>query len=123
MSDSTDKIYIRELQLETIVGIHDWEQEVRQALSLDLEMSADVRRAARFDDIEHTLDYKRVAKRIIQVVEGERFQLVESVAERVAQLVLEEFSVRRLRLRLGKPGALRGARDVGVLIEREAPAE
>jgi len=113
-----DIVYIRDLKIETIIGIYDWEREVRQVVSLDLEMATDIRRAAETDDIADTLNYKAVAKRLISFIEGSEFLLVESMAESVADIVREEFSVPWLRLRLSKPGALRGAQDVGVIIER-----
>ncbi|UTW14235.1 dihydroneopterin aldolase [Marinobacterium rhizophilum] len=113
-----DIVYIRELQVQTVIGIYDWEREVRQAVSLDLEMGTDIREAAATEDIENTLNYKAVSKRLITFIEGSEFLLVETMAEEIAQLVMLEFGVRWLRLRLGKPGAIRGARDVGVLIER-----
>jgi dihydroneopterin aldolase len=113
-----DIVYIRDLRIETVIGIYEWERRVRQAVVLDLEMAADVARAAATDSIADTLDYKAVAKRIIAFVEGGRFQLVETLAERVAEIVIAEFDVPWLRLQVNKQGALRGARDVGVIIER-----
>ncbi|TQV71862.1 dihydroneopterin aldolase [Exilibacterium tricleocarpae] len=113
-----DIVYIRDLQVETIIGIFDWEREVKQRVSLDLEMATDIRPAAQTDDIQHALDYKAVAKRLIAFIEDSQFQLVETLAEQVAAIVRQEFGVSWLRLRLSKPGALRGSRDVGILIER-----
>ncbi len=113
-----DIVYIRELNIETIIGIFDWEREIKQVVSLDLEMATDIRKAAETDDIEHALNYKAVSKRLIQFIEGSEFLLVETMAEKVAAIVREEFDVPWLRLRLSKPGAVRGARDVGLLIER-----
>ncbi|MFI2811829.1 MULTISPECIES: dihydroneopterin aldolase [Microbulbifer] len=118
-----DIVYIRDLKVNTIIGIYDWEREVRQTVSLDLEMAFDISEAARTDDIEHTLNYKAVAKRLIGFIEGSEFLLVETMAEQAAGIVRDEFSVPWLRLRLSKPGAVRGSRDVGVIIERgERPA-
>lgn len=118
-----DIVYIRDLKVNTIIGIYDWEREVRQTVSLDLEMATDIRRAGFSDDIDDTLNYKAVAKRLIAYIEASEFQLVETLAERIAEIVRQEFGVPWLRLRLSKPGAVRGARDVGVLIERgEQPA-
>ena len=118
-----DIVYIRDLQIETIIGIYDWEREVRQTISLDLEMAADIRRAATTDDIQHTLNYKAVAKRLIAFVEESQCLLVERLAEEIATIVLSEFNVPWLKLRLSKPGALRGSKDVGIIIERgEKPA-
>lgn len=113
-----DIIYIRGLEIETVIGIFDWEQKITQTVCLDLEFSADIEKSAQTDRIEDTLDYKKICKRIIAFVEESRFQLVETLAQRIAELVLDEFEVQWLRLKLGKPGALRGSRDVGVLIER-----
>ena len=118
-----DIVYIRDLQIETIIGIYDWEREVRQTISLDLEMGADIRQAAASDDIQHTLNYKAVAKRLIAFVEESQCLLVERLAEEIATIVLSEFNVPWLKLRLSKPGALRGSKDVGIIIERgEKPA-
>jgi dihydroneopterin aldolase len=113
-----DIVYVRDLKIDTIIGIFDWERQVRQTVSLDLEMATDISKAAVGDDITHALDYKAVSKRIISFVEDSDFQLVETLAENIATIVLEEFSVPWLRLRLSKPGAVRGARDVGIVIER-----
>jgi len=113
-----DIVYIKELQVETVIGIYDWEREIRQLVSLDLEMGADISRAAQSDRIEDTLDYKAVAKRLIGFIGDSEFELVETMAEQIATLVLNEFNVPWLRLRLSKPGAVRDAQDVGVIIER-----
>lgn len=114
-----DIVYIRELEVETLIGIYDWEREVKQVVSLDLEMATDIQQAAKSDDIKDTLDYKAVSKRLISFISGSEFLLVEAMAEQVAKIVLEEFNVPWLRLRLSKPGAVRGARDVGIIIERQ----
>lgn len=118
MTGSGDIVYIRDLRIATTIGIYDWEREVRQTVSLDLEMATDIAAAAATDDIQYALNYKAVAKRIIAHVESSGCLLVERLAEEIASLVLAEFPVPWLRLRLSKPGALRGARDVGILIER-----
>ncbi len=115
---SIDIIYIHELRIETIIGIYDWERKRRQIVSLDLEMGTDIRPAAATEDIALALDYHAVAMRLIGYIEGSEFLLLETMAESVAALVMREFSVPWLRLRIGKPGAVAGARDVGVLIER-----
>ena len=113
-----DTIFIRELTVETVIGIYDWEREIKQAVLFDLEMACDVARAAASDSVADTLDYKAVCKRVIAFVEASEFQLVETLAERVAQLIMSEFAVPWLRVQVNKRGALRGARDVGVSIER-----
>ena len=113
-----DIVYIRDLRIETIIGIYDWEREVKQEVSFDLDMAADIRRAAQTDDIQYALNYKSIAKRIISFMQTSEFLLVERMAEEVANIVLVEFSVPWLRLRVSKPGALRGSQDVGIIIER-----
>jgi dihydroneopterin aldolase len=113
-----DKVFIENLTVETVIGIFDWEREIRQAVSLDLEMDFDIRAAAASDRIEDTLDYKAVSKRLINFIEQSEFQLVESLAEQCAAIVLDEFPVSRLKLKLSKPGAVRGSSAVGVEIER-----
>jgi 7,8-dihydroneopterin aldolase/epimerase/oxygenase len=113
-----DRIFLRELRVETIIGIYDWERETRQVVSIDLEMPVDIRRAAATDDIADTLNYKKVAKRIIGYVEASSFQLVETLIERIAEIIITEFDVDWVKVTLSKPGAVRGSRDVGVAIER-----
>lgn len=113
-----DIIYLTDLRVETVIGIFDWERRIRQTVSIDLEMAVDIRRAAATDSIDDTLNYKAVAKRIIAFVEASEFQLVETLTERIAQIVLEEFQVPWVRVRLNKRGAVRFAQDVGVIIER-----
>jgi dihydroneopterin aldolase len=113
-----DIIFLRGLEIETVIGIYDWERKIKQTVVLDLEMAADIHKAAESDRIEDALDYKAVAKRIIEFVEASDFFLVETLAERVAGIILQEFSVPWVRLMLNKRGAIRGASDVGILIER-----
>ena len=113
-----DIVFIRELKVDTVVGIYDWERRIRQNVVLDLDMAADVARAAKSDRIEDTLDYKAVAKRVAQYVSGAEFQLVETLAEKVAELVMKEFGVRWVKITLNKPGAVSGSKSVGVIIER-----
>jgi dihydroneopterin aldolase len=113
-----DIIFLKDLKIETVVGIYDWERKVKQTVILDLEMATDVKRAASTDKIEDALDYKAIAKRLISFVGESEFELVETLAERVSEIILIEFDVSWLRLSLNKIGAIRGARDVGVVIER-----
>ena len=115
-----DTVFINDLRIETIIGIYDWERKVKQTISLDLEMGADIRKSAETDAIEDTLNYKAVAKRLIAFVSEGRFQLVEKLAEEAARIVITEFGVPWLRLSVNKPGAVRGAQGVGVVIERQA---
>jgi dihydroneopterin aldolase len=113
-----DIVFINELRIETIIGIYDWERKVKQTISLDLEMGTDIRKSAATDVIEDTLNYKAVAKRLIAFVEDSEYLLVETLAEKITEIVLSEFSVPWLKLTVRKPGAVRGSRDVGVIIER-----
>ena len=113
-----DIIFLSDLRVETVIGIWDWERKIRQTVAIDLEMSADIAKAAATDDVKDTLNYKLVAKRVQQFVGDSSFQLVETLAEKIAGIVLDEFNVAWVKVRVNKPGAIRGARDVGVLIER-----
>ena len=114
-----DKVFIEALEIDCVIGIYDWERSIRQPVSLDVEMDFDNRKPAASDDIADTLDYKAVSKRLIQFVGESSFGLVETLAENCARIILEEFGVRKVHLKLSKPGAVRGARAVGVMIERE----
>ncbi len=109
---------MHELKIDTVIGIWEWERKIRQTVVIDLEMSADIRKAAASDSIDDALNYKLVAKRLQEFVADSEFQLVETLAEQVAAIVMDEFSVSWVRVKLNKPGAIRGARDVGVVIER-----
>jgi len=113
-----DIVFIEDLRIDTIIGIYDWEREVKQTVALDIEMAADNTRPASTEDIADALNYKAVAKRLIAFTEDSRFQLVETLAERLAEIILEEFKVPWCRLRLSKLGAVTGSRSVGVIIER-----
>ena len=113
-----DKVFIEALEIEALIGIYDWERRIRQPLWFDIEMAFDNRRPAASDDIADTLNYKAVSKRLIEYVSQSSFGLVETLAERCAEIILAEFNVSRVRLKLSKPGAVRGARAVGVMIER-----
>jgi dihydroneopterin aldolase len=113
-----DIIYLKELKIETVIGIYPWERQIKQTVILDLEMAADIRKAAKTDRVEDTLDYKSVAKRLLEFVNHSEFQLIETLAERIAEILLTEFAVPWVRLQLSKPGAIRGARDVGIILER-----
>lgn len=113
-----DIVFIEDLRIETVIGIYDWERKIRQVVSFDLEMAFDNRKPAASDRIDDTLDYKKVAKRLIAFVESSHFELVETLAERCAEIVRTEFGVPWLRLKLSKPGAVRGSKAVGVAIER-----
>lgn len=113
-----DTIFLQELRVDTVIGIYDWERRIRQTVVIDLEMGADIAAAAATDSIDDTLDYKAVAKRIIAFVEQSDYGLVETLAEKITELIREEFAVPWVRLTLNKAGAVRGSKGVGVIIER-----
>lgn len=113
-----DIVFIRDLRIETIIGIYDWERVTPQTVRLDLEMAWDNRVPAEGDDITRALDYKQVSKRLIQFIGESRFLLVETLAEQVAAIVRDEFGSPWVRVRVAKPGAVKGAAEVGVQIER-----
>jgi dihydroneopterin aldolase len=113
-----DRIFITALSTEAVIGIYDWEREVKQRLEVDLELWLDLRAAAKSDAIEDTLNYKSVAKRVLAFVEASQYRLVEALAGEIARIVLEEFRVARVRVTVHKPGAIRHSRDVGVVVER-----
>jgi 7,8-dihydroneopterin aldolase/epimerase/oxygenase len=116
--ETGDRIFLHGLTAECIIGFIDWERRVKQTVVVDLEMPVDCRRAALTDDVADTLDYKKVAKRVLAFIAGSEFKLVETLAERLALLVLADFGVEWVRVSLNKPGAIRNSRDVGVVIER-----
>jgi dihydroneopterin aldolase len=113
-----DKIFITDLSVECIVGVWVWERQVKQTVVLDIEMAADIRKAAASEKLEDTIDYKKVSKRLQSFIGESQFQLVETLTERVAEIIIKEFGVAWVKVKLNKQGALRGARDVGVIIER-----
>lgn len=118
MKGIMDIVFIRDLKIETVIGIYDWERKIKQQISLDVDMATDIKKAASSDNIEDTLNYKAVAKRLINFVETSEFELVEALAEQICNIILNEFDVPWVRLTLNKPGAVSGSRSVGVRIER-----
>jgi dihydroneopterin aldolase len=118
MEQMMDTVFLRDLKIDTVIGIYGWERRVRQTLIFDLEMSADVAKAAKTDKIEDALNYKSIAKRLQQYVGESEFELIETLAEECARIIREEFNVAWVKLTLNKKGAVRGATDVGVIIER-----
>ncbi len=113
-----DKVYIKDLRINALIGIYEWERRIRQPIRIDLEMGWDNRIPAQSDSIEHTLNYKSVAKLVCAYVEKSEFQLVETLSENIASLLLKEFNLPWVKITLGKPGAVTGSKEVGVIIER-----
>jgi dihydroneopterin aldolase len=113
-----DIIFLGGLEIETIIGIYDWERETKQTVVLDIEMAFDIQKAAETDDIQYALDYKTVSKRIISFVETSQFLLVEKLISEIAAIIQNEFNVSWVKITLNKKGAIRGASDVGIIIER-----
>jgi dihydroneopterin aldolase len=117
-ADKGDRIFLHGLEVECIIGFIEWERRTKQTVVVDVEMPVDCARAALSDDVADTLDYKKVAKRLIAFVSSSEFKLVETLAHRAALLILEEFAVEWVRLSVNKPGAIRGSKDVGVAVLR-----
>lgn len=115
---TADRIFLRGLAVECTIGFIDWERRVKQTVVIDLEFPVDCRKAARTDEVENTVDYKAVAKRVIAFVEASEFKLVETLAHRLGMLIIEEFPLEWVRISVNKPGAIRGSRDVGIVLER-----
>ena len=115
-----DKIFITELRADTVIGINDWERSVRQRVTVDLEMATDIRQAAATDDIQFALNYKVITDRLVNYISGSQFELLESLAEGIAEILTKEFSVSWVKITLHKPGALSATKDVGIIIERSA---
>ncbi len=113
-----DKVFIEALEIECVIGIYDWERKIKQPIVLDIEMAFDNRKPAASDDIADTLDYKAVSKRLIQFVGESSFGLVETLAERCCAIILDEFGVSQVDLKLSKVGAVRGSKAVGVILQR-----
>lgn len=113
-----DKIYVEDLRVKATIGIFDWEKKIKQEVSISYEIPHDNKKAAAADVIEATTDYKSITKAIIAFVESNKFELVETFAERIAEMVIKDFNIAEIRLRVSKPGALRYSKDVGVIIER-----
>ncbi len=118
MNQPTDRIFLRGLAIQTTIGFIDWERHVKQTVVIDLEIPVDCELAARNDDVVDTVNYKSMAKRTIAFVEAAEFKLVETLAHRLAMLLLAEFDVAWVKLTVNKPGAIRGSRDVGITLER-----
>jgi dihydroneopterin aldolase len=115
---SGDRIFLRGLTSECIIGFIDWERRVKQTVVVDLEIPVNCQQAALTDEVADTVDYKKVAKRILAFIEASEYKLVETLAQRLALTLLEEFGLEWVRLSINKPGAIRNSRDVGVTIER-----
>ena len=113
-----DTIFLRDLEVEATIGIYEWEKRIRQKVRIDLEMAIDIAKAAASDSIEDTLNYKAVGKRVAQFVEDSRYELVETLVEKIAEILLNEFQIPWVKVTLSKPGAVRGSKDVGIVIER-----
>lgn len=113
-----DIIFLTDLRAETVIGIYDWERGIRQTVAVDLQMATDISKAAATDNIDHALNYKSISHRLVDFIEASKFELIETLAENIARIVLDEFSVPWVRVTLHKPGAISASKDVGVIIER-----
>ena len=113
-----DKVFIKDLEVEVVIGVYDWEREVRQLISINLEMNFNTKKAGRSDRIEDALNYKKISKCIIELTKSSKSKLIESLAQKIAKTVLSEFPVSSVVVTVEKPGALRGSKSVGVTIKR-----
>lgn len=113
-----DIIFLGGLEIKTIIGIYGWERETKQTVVLDIEMGFDISKAAETDDIQYALDYKKVSKRVISFVEESQFFLVEKLSAEIVKIIQNEFNVPWVKLTLNKKGAISGASDVGIIIEK-----
>ena len=113
-----DIVFIQGLKIDTVIGIYDWERKIRQNIVLDLEMEFDIDTASKTDDIKKALNYKDISKRIIDFVKNSQFKLIETLAEKISKIIINEFGVNKVKLTLNKGEALTGAKGVGVIIER-----
>ena len=113
-----DKIILTDLRINAVIGIWDWEKRNPQTISIDLEMQTDTKKASQSDSIENALDYKAVSKRVKQFIQASQYNLIETLAENVAKIILVEFDIPWLKLSISKPFAIRGSKNIGVCIER-----
>ena len=113
-----DIVYIKELKIETVIGVYEWEKNIKQQVVLDIELSCDTTKAAETDDLRYAIDYAAISSRLTEVIEAAKFQLIEALAEHAARLILQEFSISHLKLSVAKPSAVENAQCVGVTIER-----
>lgn len=115
---SKDRVLIEGLTISTTIGVYDWEKKIKQKLILDLEMAWDNQPAGKSDDISLCLDYFQVSQAISTFIQSSKFELIECVAEQVADLVIKKFGVKWIKVKVSKPGAITNANNVAVLIER-----
>jgi len=113
-----DIIFIKELCVETVIGIYDWERKIKQVICIDLELGKDIKKASLSDNVEDTLDYKAVAKTVKEFIKNSKFKLVETLAEETVKLIFSEFNIKYIKGRFSKPGAVTGSKEVGIIIER-----
>ncbi|MEC9205749.1 MAG: dihydroneopterin aldolase [Pseudomonadota bacterium] len=117
-----DTIFIKELCVDTVIGIYDWERKIKQVICIDLELGTNIALASKSDDVQDTLDYKEIAKSVKSFVQKSEFKLVESLAEETIKLIFKKFDVTYIKGRFSKPGAVTGSKEVGVIIERTKDA-
>tara|TARA_B100000925_G_scaffold277611_1_gene245725 strand:+ start:396 stop:776 length:381 start_codon:yes stop_codon:yes gene_type:complete len=116
--ENMDIVFIKELCIETVIGIYDWERKIKQFVCIDLELGTDISSASDSDVINDTVDYKAVSKELKSFIGDSNFQLIEALAEESVKLIFEKFNVSYVKGRFSKPGAVTGSKEVGVIIER-----
>ncbi|MCJ8275091.1 MAG: dihydroneopterin aldolase [Psychrosphaera sp.] len=114
-----DTVFIRQLAVSTTIGVYDWEKTIKQQLLIDIDMVSDIKDAAASDNISDTVDYAVVSNTITDYVQGNQFELIETVAQNIADIILNDFPVTQVTITLQKPGAVKNAQSVGVKIMRQ----
>jgi FolB domain-containing protein len=120
MSTPLDRIRIEGIRVNCVIGLNEWERLVQQEVVIDLTVHADTRKAGASDNVVDTVNYRTVSKKVIEHATNSKYRLVEALAESVARICLGEPHVRRVDVRVRKPGAVRNADSVGVEITRSA---
>ncbi len=113
-----DIVFVNQLKIDTVIGVYDWEKTIQQTLVIDLQMATDIRKAAAGDDLAHTIDYAVVCEKVQLLVQAQPLELIETVAENIAAMILSDFPARAVLVRVGKPAAVKAAATVGVEIRR-----
>ncbi|GAB2996651.1 dihydroneopterin aldolase [Psychrosphaera aestuarii] len=115
-----DIVFIEALKVDTVIGVYEWEKSIQQTLQFDVEMRTDISAAAKVDDLSKTVDYAVVAEDIVRLAKDNQAELIETVAEKVAEQILTHYSVNSVKITLRKLGAVASTKSVGVIIERDS---
>lgn len=113
-----DTVFLQGLTCQCVIGVWEWERHVKQKLVLDIELGTDISAAAKSDQLDDALNYQRVAERVTEVAEASEYKLLESLIDRIAHTILEEFDVETVKISLDKGSAVANVKNVGITIER-----